>query len=130
MTGFDTFDPNKIQKGAPAWATFVEYRNPQFKTYASRGPALSSFQRGSILYKMGPGGLWYEVWRTPQHNPSTDPPLACDMCAITSEQYNDEEERATGVRWRHDRFKHKWVDKATNSPRYVPFCPNCIGYAK
>ena len=132
MSTFDTFDPNQIQKGAPVWATFVEYRNPQFKTYASRGPALSSFQPGSILYKMGLDGLWHEVWRTPRHNSSTDPALTCDFCGITSDQYLDERERLTGQkpysRW--SALKFKWVDKATQSPRYVPFCPNCAGHVK
>lgn len=70
------FNPNKPAKTKQFfWATYIPYRQPEFKMHSNRGHALNAFKykNDAILYKWNPEKEeWIEIyrmenWRTNEH---------------------------------------------------------------
>lgn len=58
------FDPNSKPIKQYAWATYIRYRRPQFKTYHALGHAKQSLYRqhsDMVLYRLDDDGKWQEV---------------------------------------------------------------------
>lgn len=58
------FDPNSKPIKQHVWATYIEVRRPQFKTYRTLGHAKQSLYRyhsDMVLYRLNDDGKWQEV---------------------------------------------------------------------
>lgn len=80
------FNPNKPAKTKKFfWATYIPYRNPEFKMHSQRGHALSAFQYKSdvILYQWDQTKEeWVEVYRIEKISTDTRAQnvLYCEKC--------------------------------------------------
>lgn len=113
----DTFNPNKpalIKKFF--WATYIEFRNPNFKLHANRGHALNALKwdstRGGILYRWNEATEeWIEVFRKkPNLKKSTTHCQACNL------------EFTKDIFW--GRYE-KWITIDPDNPWLAIVCRNC-----
>jgi hypothetical protein len=104
----ENFDPNKLEKGQPEWATFVPGRRTQFKLHSNRGLALNAcnFGRTFVLYHWS-NNEWVKV----EHNRRVRADK-CDLCAVPVDrgQYT---------------MRPVWVFKKTRQPKFKFLCVNC-----